>query len=211
MRIEISNVYHYTSLETFFKLLDGIQDDNFIMYASRISDLNDSSELKYGFRKIWKLLPYLEDMIGVKNEYRLSKLPEKDNSISEEVFLKELIKNVIASRYAPFVLSFSEHKDYLPMWSLYGSHGNGVALGFKMQYTFVDNNNKIWDLTKWDNKMPHTLKISYGKYKLKDNALRYAEIKYKEYNDYVECVTNEEELLKVQNTGGWAYGALVSW
>ena len=44
MRIEISNVYHYTSLETFFKLLDGIQDDNFIMYASRISDLNDCPE-----------------------------------------------------------------------------------------------------------------------------------------------------------------------
>ena len=49
---EMQTVYHYTSLETLFKLLDGIKDDNFIFYATRISAMNDTSELLFGFREL---------------------------------------------------------------------------------------------------------------------------------------------------------------
>ena len=201
MKVEMQDVYHYTSLETFFKLTDGIKDNHFIFYATRILELNDKSELIYGFRKFWKLLPDIEKELKIDNdEYKLSKLSE--NESTQKDGLPQLIYNGLAnSRHIPFVISFSNDKDNLPMWNMYANNGYGVALGFKMQFCFsnrISPNNSLIDLTAYDPLKPITLKMSYGNISKSSNIYRFAKILYSNYYSKVQGINDIKEILKKQ-------------
>lgn len=42
-------IYHYTSLETLYKLVDGVKDNHFTFYAGSIYTMNDSQEMNLGY------------------------------------------------------------------------------------------------------------------------------------------------------------------
>ena len=194
-------VYHYTSLEVLLKMLDSIRDNNIIFYATRIFELNDKSELIYGFRKFWKLLPDIEKELKIDNdEYKLSKLSE--NESNQKDGLPQLIYNGLAnSRHIPFVISFSNDKDNLPMWNMYANNGYGVALGFKMQLCFsgrISPNNSLIDITAFDPLKPISLKMSYGNISKRSNIYRYAKILYSNYYSEIQGINDIKEILKKQ-------------
>lgn len=201
MKIEMQNVYHYTSLEVLLKLLDSIRDNNIIFYATRIFELNDKSELIYGFRKFWKLLPDIEKELKIDNdEYKLSNL--SGNESNQKDGLPQLIYNGLTnSRHIPFIISFSNDKDNLPMWNMYANNGYGVALGFKIQFCFsnrISPNNSLIDLTAYDPLKPITLKMSYGNISKSSNIYRYAKILYLNYYSKVQGINDIKEILNKQ-------------
>lgn len=71
---------------------------------------------------------YLNDpkelMIGAEVFEKIFNFNLQGDSNSNEA------KNISAIKDNVFIISFSAKKDYLPMWSMYGAHGDGIMLVF---------------------------------------------------------------------------------
>jgi hypothetical protein len=117
-----NKVYHYTSLESLNKIINQANEQDLKLRATHIDFLND----------------YTEHSIAI---YLLkNKLIEYDNSLDKSIsknfhtLLND--KRMSFFRYEeiddlyPFIISFSECWDSLPMWNTYGNKSKGVALGF---------------------------------------------------------------------------------
>jgi len=119
-------IYHYTSLTTFQSIIDSVFTEDsikqLILRATQIEYLNDDME----FNKGAELLTEIIENYEVKNE-----IPQ-GNRKSHHITVKNWKE---ATRFgkmfsSPFIVSFSENRDNLPMWNTYGNNGFGVALGF---------------------------------------------------------------------------------
>lgn len=119
-------IYHYTSLETLYKLVDGVKDNHFTFYAGSIYTMNDSQEMNLGYEYIKKNLPQIEDKLHVNAEERISLLFNQAENNIHEAFIKGMIQSDMTN----FVVSFSSKPDVLPLWALYGDNGAGVCLEF---------------------------------------------------------------------------------
>lgn len=102
---EPSTLYHYTSLETLFAIINNLNNDDpnnvyFTLRATHASFLNDDTE--------GKLLPNVLHDLGVTD--------------STLLILQSL-------QGYPFVCSLSELDDDLNMWRCYANDGKGVAIG----------------------------------------------------------------------------------
>lgn len=117
-----NTVYHYTSLETLAKIINDVSEDHLRLRATHIDFLND----------------YTEHTIAI--HLLKDKLIEYDNSLSEDYSKKfqSLLNDKRMSFFKweeihdlfPFIISFSENWDSLPMWNTYGNKSQGIALGF---------------------------------------------------------------------------------
>ena len=132
-------VYHYTSFDTLFAILDGCRkskDKNFFsLRASNVYKLNDPSEMLGGYEVVKNLLCHYEEDNGIPKELRLSEV-FNNNDYEEECkqdYLNGREGDVIESGIIPYVSSLSLRGDYLPMWSLYGVKGKGVCLVFDLK------------------------------------------------------------------------------
>lgn len=103
-------VYHYTTVEVLFKLMDQVYIDKtnpddwdlFVtLRASHASYLNDLSE--------GQLLPNVIKRLNVD---------------SNHIYIADLLKGY------PYIISFCKNKDSLCMWEKYGDNGLGVSIGF---------------------------------------------------------------------------------
>ena len=198
----MQTVYHYTSLETLFKLLDGVKDDNFIIYATRISELNDTSEFYLGFKNLWNYLPSIEKELNIcEDSYKLSQLVEEDGTTGEKAFPQKIVDNLLKSKHTPFVVSFTNNKDFLPMWNTYANNGNGVSLGFQIQLDINENKNgrnSKRDLMSYIPDYPFSLKVSYKDVSNNIVIRRCARLLYSQYYDIVRKCTDEKEILNKQ-------------
>lgn len=127
-------VYHYTSLETLFAILEEYRHNKeageLYLKASCIYNVNDLREMDLGFNVIKKHLPdfernasinlHLSDVYNTKSDEK--KCIEKWNTKPKD--------GMICQGMVPYVLSFSCTEDFLPMWSMYGNDKKGVCLKF---------------------------------------------------------------------------------
>jgi len=121
-------IYHYTTLEAFYKIVDGINDDVFTFRAGSVYTMNDTQEMVLGYNKIMEFLPKIEQTLKVKKEDRITEITnnQRNNKHIQEKFGEWLINDDNTN----FVVSFSSTADILPMWALYGGMGTGVCLEF---------------------------------------------------------------------------------
>lgn len=185
--------YHYTSVETFFKMLDGIEDHSIIFHASSVFSMNDFSEFEYGYNKIWNILPMIEKELSISNPiYQLSKMAYKDKTMDPQKLQDELLKYIKKSTQCPFIISYSKKLDYLPQWTLYGGDGNGVALGMDIQKYLPKRNLYDGDdgvsYLNLDNL--NALPVTYGKIEANDSIRVVIKNHYKKYYDEVTRIEN---------------------
>ena len=121
-------MYHYTSLDTFYKIIEGVKDDYFTFHAGSIYTMNDTQEMLLGYNSIMKYLPTIEDNLKVPEEEKITTIlkDKTKNKLIMEKFGEWLINDDITN----FVVSFSAKPDILPLWALYGGIGTGVCLEF---------------------------------------------------------------------------------
>lgn len=128
-------IYHYTSVETFEKMLRKMKDDNskeLIFWASNIHYMNDPNELSFLYDELLNALPDIEKDLGIKDMpfSMFLSLSKNEQGLSLDLF-KDIRDNVFNKIFkSAFAISFSKQKDYLPMWSLYGCNGSGLCLEF---------------------------------------------------------------------------------
>lgn len=116
MSKEVSQLYHYTSMNALFHILNGIENGNLTLRATHYEYLNDRSECQY-FQQFYS------------DKYKMKNIVEHLDADYDD--------NVL---YEAFIISLSRKSDDLTMWRLY-SKNNGISLGFdyiELQNLFND-------------------------------------------------------------------------
>ena len=117
--MEITKLYHYTSLDAFHKIMTGkltslngkSEKDYILMHATHIRYMNDMMEYLYFQELLWEAL--------------------EGKGVSRSDFDNYMRKvNLIP---APFVISFSEKQEFLPMWQMYANNATGIMLEFDIK------------------------------------------------------------------------------
>lgn len=213
-------VYHYTRLDTFMKLLDGIKYGHLMFWASDIFTMNDPTEFYHGFEKLWKLLPEIEDTLyknirenpnnyqinvtSLDNQYKLSNIWKRKFNINEiKEWLPEYVNMLHDIFETPFVVSFSCQKDFLPMWSTYGDSGKGVALGIEVQPYYIKSKlpdgKYVYDFTKNDSTELHSLPVTYKNFTIQHPLSIYFKTCLCKYLESIPLISNNpEKLAKAQ-------------
>ncbi len=169
-------LYHYCSLPTFQKIVEGKT-----IWLSDISQSNDSLEMKWVYNQflyyfIEKDTEYLERRISLYKKYdaiydqkdkksyieALVSYPPKEMPKYDSKQIKDfqdkitLFQNI--NIYLSYVFCLTECVDSLSQWRGYADDGFGISIGFKGQYFSLFNLFKgydIGDMFSFD-------KISYG-------------------------------------------------
>ena len=160
---------HYTTVDAFKSMLEQMKkekSEDLTFWASNVHYMNDPRELEFFYDELNKILPELENELDIKG-IRFSAFSQLKNTpmgIDIDKDIKDNVYNrIFRNAYA---VSLSKHKDYLPMWSLYGNNGCGLCLVFdrfrfyecfkgenekgirivEMSYKLRDS--EIWDVLK---------------------------------------------------------------
>lgn len=151
-------IYHYTSLDTFNSIICNSKTETIELRATHIEYLNDLSEYKIALKILLSLLIDYENSLTVEVKKKgfsgLSSI-EKLNSI-----LKPW------QEMPPFVCSFSENSDSLPMWNTYANKSLGIAIGFERKKLSDELKSKGIELKKClykENKVKDELKKNIDK------------------------------------------------
>ena len=211
-------VYHYTSLETLLKILDGTKDNQFLFHGTDIFSMNDPTEFLHGFTELWSILPVIENELyqSIKNapqtyninesfldnKFRLSNMWKRLNE-SNDSCLKTYIETIHKSYVSPFVISLSCNGDCLPMWVTYGDHGYGVAMGMDIQAYYkkrsLDDGTTLLDFTSYDKRELHSILVTYDKISINHPLAIYARFYIVKYLRSIPALNiDDESLLKLQ-------------
>lgn len=90
--------------------------------------MNDSTEMLYGWNVLKNNLEIFEKENKIFEKIRLSAFMKKVETSDLSEFFRQ---HFYHEKKTPFIISFSENKDVLNMWSLYGGNGKGVVLCFE--------------------------------------------------------------------------------
>jgi hypothetical protein len=190
MACQTTNIaYHYTSIDILLKLLDGIKDDHFVFHGSYILNMNDPTEFKYGFKQIIEILPKIEDELLVENKDRLSRVWNDDD-------IREMHLQMMCRTFRlPFVVCFSNNRDHLPQWGMYGDKGRGVSLGFDIQdyYRIIRlGSNVFLDMTNNDEIKLRAIRVSYKHISNRHSFVTAIKLFYKKYLTQISDIEDEK-------------------
>lgn len=116
--------YHYCSLETFMKIIDGSK-----LRMTNIIKSNDISEVTFC---IDKYIAAADEALDRARELITNRA---FTAFSHSLDMSKLIEDSIRNKlHTYYVTCFSTEPDLLSQWRGYADNGNGVALGFKMNY-----------------------------------------------------------------------------
>lgn len=153
-------LYHYTSLDTFKKIMGGVSEINDQSYVklrmSRLDKVNDPTEMGTDVSLLKELIEHDE----VQRHFPIcGQILNRINTNNIEELNKRL--KLEKEEHIPYVLCLSKKKDFLPMWHLYGDKLCGVCLCFA---------NDIFDhVIKENEKAPMiTGDVTYSKYHTSD-------------------------------------------
>ncbi len=188
-------VYHYMSVQTFLKILEkSLEDNNLTFHASDIFSMNDPTEFKYGFEKVWELLPKIEEKEGVLPVFRISNLWRGERKETEIECNNKIIDEMHNEFSSPFVICFSKKSDFLPMWSTYGNNGEGLSVGLDIKdYYLVAKREEIGKSYKF---YTGAVEVCYDDISMDNPIAQYIEnVLYKRYLSQV-TMTKLSELKK---------------
>lgn len=128
-------VYHYTSIEALFAILEGYRQKKCFGLPFRahcIYNVNDKREMELGYETVKKILPQYE--AGQPNSKHLSDVYQKGEYEKKciEQFSEKPSDGQINMGNVPYTISFSCKRDFLPMWSMYGNDKKGACLKFDL-------------------------------------------------------------------------------
>ena len=142
--MELCMIYHYTSIQALNDILNGYRASNdkeqLSLWASSAYAMNDSTEMQYGWEVLRNNFMSYEVEHCVPKDKRLSSFMDKMvNSDIAGIMYQHFYREELT----PFFLSFTENRDDLTMWSMYGGGGTGVCLCFDEDYLKIKEDSLI--------------------------------------------------------------------
>lgn len=121
---------HYTKFEFFTNMLKGnvnsSEERHLTFWASSAYDMDDQTEMNYGYPLIQYILREYEKNPNLTKEQRLTEL---FNALSE-IITRPSEKHFLPKTQTPFVVSFTQAFENNYMWENFGDKGKGVCLYF---------------------------------------------------------------------------------
>ncbi|WP_405376929.1 DUF2971 domain-containing protein [Nonlabens sp. Asnod3-A02] len=114
-------VYHYTTLETLFHIINQSTVNSLTLRATHVDFLNDFTEHTIAVGLLKKELISYDNTLSNDSKNFSKTLNDKRMSFFRNEEIDELY---------PHIISFSECGDSLPMWNTYADKSKGIALGF---------------------------------------------------------------------------------
>ena len=134
-KIENPFVYHYTSIDALFSILEGcrIKGKNYLPFkAGCVYNSNDSREMELGYEAVKEILPQYEKSCAKSlNLSEVYSKPEYEDQCKKRFFQRPK-DGMVEMSTIPYTISFSCKRDFLPMWSMYGNDKRGVCLKFNL-------------------------------------------------------------------------------
>ncbi len=195
--------YHYTSVDSFMKILDGIENGVFKFHASSIFSLNDPTEMKYGYKEIARLIPQVEEELSVNDiRYKLSGIWSIDPQLSLDKWMTIHLLKMNENFQHSCIISYSREGDNLQLWRMYGNNGKGVALGLDVRNYYIErfsaDGQRILDWSHIDMKYPRAIDVEYGIIPPKSLPYSLLRAEYSKYWDSVQGITNKDEIIDKQ-------------
>ena len=185
----IGLIYHYTSIEVLHNILTKYRKEGgngFIeLWASSIYLLNDPLEMLKAPDIIKSVLLDLEKVLHIDDSLKFSRVFDEDINSIKEFFQKQLKRD----KYL-FIISLSNNKDTLPMWSMYTNNGKGVCLCFD-KGTLVDYFTQEKDL------QTELIPVSYDFKNLEQVTIDKLKSLYQEYISEMQddCIVDKESII----------------
>lgn len=113
-------LYHYTSMESIFGMLQSYSKDNpyCTMWASNVLFMNDASEYQFGIDVCKELAMQYEGEEHIDDGFA--------HIYNSQFWHKKELDY-------PYIISFSERVDSAAIWNMYSNNGGGVAIIFNME------------------------------------------------------------------------------
>lgn len=177
-------VYHYTTMDTLQTILERIESEEnktpnetslncFVLRGTHIEFLNDIMEFKLAAKLMADLIKEHELSLDEKSNKHISK------KLDENYWKKLATFHGLMT--PPFITSFSENNDSLPMWRAYGHDGKGVAIGIDktpLRETSFNSTSgfPVWVKCSYDsNRLKNIFSLGiaevYNYFELKDDKL----------------------------------------
>ncbi|HBB29910.1 MAG TPA: hypothetical protein DC000_11840 [Clostridiales bacterium] len=109
-------LYHYCSLKNFYNIMESRK-----IWLNDALQTNDSAEMKL---VISKLIKILKDKIDMKEI-------DLENFFNQ---FENVYSSIISNFFKPHIACFSDDGDMLNQWRCYGNNGQGIAIGFNLDY-----------------------------------------------------------------------------
>ncbi len=195
--------YHYTSIDSFMSIFDGIEDGKFKFHASSIFSLNDPTEMEYGYREICKLLPEIEKELSISDvRYKLSGMWSIDPQLSLNEWINRHLKMMRCNFQHSCVISYSRNRDNLQLWGMYGNNGKGVALGLDVRNYYIErissDGQKIYDWTHMELGFPHAVDVEYSTISSRSIPYLYTKMEYSRYWQSIQHITEKDKIIDEQ-------------
>lgn len=132
-------LWHYTTGDALLSIVD-----SGTVYATQISCLNDSTELRYGIQLLREALMTTQTMSSLHTDQEDVPLTLEQNQLLEKLLIATTGADQPAAQPAIgsawFVSCFSTQRDDLSQWRAYGLKENGYAIGFQARGFFGPGN-----------------------------------------------------------------------
>ncbi len=188
------DLYHYTTVDAFVSMLKQMKQDEvdyLTFWASNVHYMNDPHELEFFYDELMRVMPMLEDELSIADvRFSAFSIP-KDTAMGFDIDMdmkENVYKGIFRSACA---VSFSKHRDYLPMWSLYGNNGGGLCLEFDR-----------FKLTEWlKPEVRKGIRLMDISYNVKDAEIwDRLKILYKAYHDGINEKKEGQDVLSMRQS-----------
>ena len=143
----MAELYHYTTgagLLGMLKDYDADENPNLTMWATHYAYMNDPTEYMFGIHLCLPLIKEVEEE-GVVEEDKIYPILNETKELPQYWGILEFKHKEYQGVFNPCIVSFSQAKDSLHMWNMYGQNGNGLALCFDMESMRSSKTNYLFD------------------------------------------------------------------
>ena len=133
-------LYHNTTVDVFDKMLVNYTSINpfLTFWATHHRYMNDENEFQLGYHALMMYLERIEEEEKIPPQYQFYKVLNEHPENLSKLLINNMFKSSseriessgVAVQNYSYVISFSQQKDNIPMWYIYGDKGHGISLGF---------------------------------------------------------------------------------
>lgn len=141
-------LYHYTTgagLLGMLKDYDAEKNPNLTIWATHYAYMNDPTEFEFGIEICLPLIKEIEEEDGVPEDEKIYPILNGTKELPKYWGILEFKHWEYQGVLNPCMISFSQAKDSLHMWNMYGQNGNGLALCFDMDSMRRFKTNYLFD------------------------------------------------------------------
>lgn len=171
---------------------DAEKNPNLTMWATHYAYMNDPTEFEFGIEVCLPFIKEIEEEDGVPEDEKIYPILSETEDLSQHWGVLGAQHFELRGVVSPYIISFSQARDSLHMWNMYGQNGNGLALCFDIDRVRRNRTYYIFDTCIYMPKVSSSIDKRI-RVQLKERVrICYMDI-LKKYRSLVTCMATKED------------------